>query len=398
MAERTFDLILMGATGFTGRRAAKYLQEHAPDSLKWGIAARNLPRLHAIASEVGVPETDCFQVDTTQRKQVEKVVAKTRMIITTVGPFSLYGEEVVAACARLGTHYLDITGEVGFIKQMRDRYEDLARESGALLIPFSGFDSVPADLAAFLLSQEFQDPSELDIRSYYSISGGFNGGTIATMLNKFETGEYKKMGNPALLLDKEDPQKIHTPPRSQFFGFDRKIGRWTTPFIMGSINSKVVYKSAAHFRQADAPYAQSISYSEHASLGKWYNPFPFLMVSAVLLSITLLGPYSWFRSLLKRIMPAPGEGPSEEQIENGYFKLTAFATSSEGAQHSISVSYPGDPGNKSTVFFLCESALCLAENQDLTAQRSGFYTPITALGDRLVTRLKDKGLKIRKDN
>lgn len=397
MADKPFDLILIGATGFTGQRAARYLKKHAPESLKWGIAARNPSKMQPLASELGISNDRCFRVDTTLRDEVESVVAKTRIIITTVGPFSLYGEEVIAACARLGTHYLDITGEVGFIKKMKDRYESLALESGAKLIPFSGFDSVPAELAAYLLSSSLDNPEKLSIRSYYSISGGFNGGTIATMLNKFETGEYKEMNDPALLIGENSTQKIHSPEKGNFFGYDRKIGRWSAPFIMGSINAKVVYQSASEYLKAGTPYAQSISYSEHASLGKWYNPFPFLMVSLVLLSITLLAPYSWFRRLLKGIMPAPGEGPTEKQIEQGYFKLTAYAWSNKEEKGKIEISYPGDPGNKSTVFFLCESAFCLAEQEDQLKSNSGFLTPSVAFGEHLADRLKKHGLRISKD-
>lgn len=395
MSVNSFDIILIGATGFTGRRAAKYLQQHAPDSLRWGIAARNPDKLSRIAKETGLPDERCFVVDTLNKTQVEDIVTKTGIIITTVGPFSLYGEEVIAACAQTGTHYLDITGEVGFIKEMADKYEEAAHKSGALLIPFSGFDSVPADLATFLLQKEFNQPKKLSIRSYYSISGGFNGGTIATMLNKFETGEYKKMNNPALLLDENSSQKIHTPEKAHFFGFDKMINRWSAPFIMGAINSKVVYKSASIMRGKESPYADSLAYSEHSSLGRWYNPLPFIVVSTIVLSITLLGPKKWFRTFLRKIMPAPGEGPSEQKIESGYFKLKAKAVDENNKSSSLEMYYPGDPGNKSTVFFLVESALCLAENKESLDKESGFKTPASALGQLLVDRLKQRGLNIK---
>jgi short subunit dehydrogenase-like uncharacterized protein len=393
MPSKDFDIILIGATGFTGQRAARYLNENAPDNLNWGIAARNPEKLNNVSSEINLGSEKCFIVDTTVKEQVEAVVKQSRIIVTTVGPFSLYGEEVIAACAKFGTHYLDITGEVGFIKKMKDTYGSLAKKNGAILIPFSGFDSVPADIATFLLSREFEQPAKLDIKAYYSISGGFNGGTIATMLNKFETGEYKKMNDPRLLLD-QTGQEIHTPASANFFGYDNKIGRWSAPFIMGAINSKVIYKSASLMHDSGKPYASSISYSEHSSLGKWYNPIPFLVVSLILLSISLLGPQKWFRSFLRKIMPAPGEGPSEKQIENGYFKMRAFAKSDGGKQTTLNMSYPGDPGNKSTVFFLCESALCLAESGDKINERTGFLTPITALGKTLIERLKERRLRI----
>lgn len=393
MSLRTFDIILIGATGFTGRRAAKYLKHHAPDDLTIGLAARNETKLHKLAEELHYDKKDCFVVDTLDKAKVEEVVQKTSIIITTAGPFSLYGKQVIAACAALGTHYLDITGEVGFIKDMKDAYEESAVKSGAMIIPFCGFDSLPADITAYLLSQRYQNPKHLTIRSYYQLKGGFNGGTIATMLNKFETGEFNRMNDPALLAG-NTKQKIEKPEYKNFIGFNQRIGRWTLPFIMGAINSKIVYASAASMQEHYHPYAQSISYSEHSSLGKWYNPLPLIVMTIMLLSITKLGPYSWFRNLLRKIMPDPGEGPSETQIENGFFKLKAFASDENGKQESLSMYFPGDASNKATIFFLCESALCLAASDHEPVKSSGFFTPITALGQNLIDRLTQKGLQI----
>lgn len=329
MFSETLDIILVGATGFTGHRAAKYFNTHAPDTLKWGLAARNMEKLNRLADELDIDRSRCFKVDITNRDDVQRVISNTRIIVTTAGPFSLYGEELIRQCAETGTHYLDITGEVGFIAKMRRKYESLALNNKAILIPFSGFDSVPADITAFLLSQTYDKPARLSIKSYYKISGGFNGGTIATMLNKFETGEYKDMSDPRLLIQETD-QKIHKTDRALFFGFDNLIRKWTVPFIMGNINSKVVYKTASLFKERDQQYADSIGYSEHSTLTRWYNPLPFLLFSVSLFALTVLGPFNWFRNIVKKIMPAPGEGPSEESIENGYFKLIAFAQNEQG--------------------------------------------------------------------
>lgn len=189
MANKTFDITLIGATGFTGKRAARYLYDHAPEHLSWAIAARNPQKLFEVAGQLNLPKAHTFIVDTLNREQVQAVVQQSEIIVSTAGPFSLYGELVIEACARYGTHYLDITGETSFIKKMVDKYGEAARKNGAILIPFSGFDSVPADIAAFLLSEKFQNPDTLDIRSYYTIRGGVNGGTVASMLHKFESGE-----------------------------------------------------------------------------------------------------------------------------------------------------------------------------------------------------------------
>lgn len=390
---REFDIILLGATGFTGRRSAKYLKEHCPPNLNWGIAARNNEKLSKLAKELNIPSKKCFQVNSQNKDETDHIARKSRIIITTVGPYSLFGEQVIASCADHGTHYLDITGEVGFIKQMADKYDELAKSNKSIIIPFSGFDSVPAEFCVYLLSKRFTQKDEVYIKAYYSLKGGFNGGTIATMMNKFETGEYKKMGNPRLAMDSQDQQLAVATDRN-FVGFDTEIKRWTTPFIMSSINSKVVYRTSELMRKMGTPYFEKIAYSEHASLGKWYNPIPFLTTLFILVAIQSLGPFSWFRNLLLKFAPAPGEGPSEESIENGYFKVQAFAKSSTGKKEKLVCSFSGDPSNKATVFFLCESALALidlldSKKKDLIS--FGFLTPASALGEILVDRLETNG-------
>ncbi|MTI88661.1 MAG: hypothetical protein FH748_11910 [Balneolaceae bacterium] len=392
LPKQSFDIILVGATGFTGQRAARYLHQHAPDSLRWGLAARNSSKLESIAGQLNISGDRLFTVDTLNRQQVDQLVQQSRIIITTVGPFSLYGEQLIASCSEHGTHYLDITGEVGFIRKMKEKYQQTAIENKCKLIPFSGFDSVPADIAAFLLSREFAKPDKLTIRAYYSIRGGFNGGTIATMMNKFESGEYKQMNNPALLIT-DASQQIEKDPLQNYFGFSSDINRWVTPFIMSPINSKVVYNTAAEMRKQGKPYAERMSYQEFSSLGKKYNPVSFFITALILLAITKLGPKKWFRTILQNIMPAPGEGPSEEAIENGYFKMRAIASDETGLTKQLTMSYPGDPGNKSTVFFLCESALCLALNPSLN-DRYGFLSPVLAFEDALVDRMTQQQLSL----
>ncbi|MFA5669017.1 MAG: saccharopine dehydrogenase NADP-binding domain-containing protein [Balneolaceae bacterium] len=392
MSDKIFDIILIGATGFTGRRAAKYLKEHAPE-LNIGIAARNESRLSSLASQLGYSTSSTFVVDTLNKETVDKVAAIAKVIISTAGPFSLYGEQVIASCVEHGTHYLDITGEVDFIKSMMNKYGDLAVKNKCLLIPFSGFDSVPADIATYLISKKFENPETLQIKAYYKTKGGLNGGTIASMLNKFEAGDSKNSRNPRLIMQ-ENGQKLAPPKGAHAFGYNSDINRWSAPFIMGAINSKVVYRSASLWKDLGSPYAASISYSEHSSFGKWYNPFSFIALSTLLISLQLLGPFAWFRALIKKVAPNPGEGPSEHSIENGFFSLKAIAKDGIKDYKTLSMYYPGDPSNKATVFFLCESALTLVQNLDDLPHRFGFLTSTTALGEPLINRLETKGLII----
>lgn len=391
--KREFDIILIGATGFTGKRAARYFLDNSPDSYNIGFAARDKEKLDALAYELGIDTSNCFIVNTKDKSETDILASKTRIIVTTVGPYSLYGEQVIASCAEYGTHYLDITGEVGFIKKMADKYGSLARQNRSIFIPFSGFDSVPAEICTFLLSKRFSQEDEVYIRSYYSLKGGLNGGTIATMMNKFETGEYKLMNNPRLAMDTGEQELAEAKDRT-FFGYDTSLKRWITPFIMSGINSKVVYRSADLLRQSGKPYFKKIAYSEHLTLGKWYNPIPFLLTFLTLTAIQTLGPSSWFRKLFLKFAPAPGEGPNEESIENGFFKVTAIATSESGKKEKLTCLYQGDPGNKATVFFLFESTFALLElleTEHGLKDRFGFLTPASAFGDILVERLKLNG-------
>lgn len=373
--------------------------QHAPEDLSFGIAGRNTDKLNSLAEKLGINPNHIFKVDNLNRQEVDEVVSQARIIVTTAGPYSLYGEHVIASCAEHGTHYLDITGEVGFIKQMADKYDELAKKNRCKLIPFSGFDSVPAEVCTYLMSKKFNPEEDVYIKAYYSISGGFNGGTIATMMNKFETGEYKLMTNPKLAMEGTEQELGHAIDRT-FFGFDKQISRWSSPFIMSPINSKVVYRTASLMRNFGQPYFKKIAYSEHTSLGKWYNPLPFFLVSLMLLSIGVLGKFSWFRKLVLKLTPPPGHGPSEESIEKGYMKLVAIAKSSSGKRYRIKFSYSGDPSNKATVFFLCESALTLVNHFDElpeSATRFGFLTPMSAFGDQLIQNLTKSGYSIVDD-
>lgn len=393
---KKFDILLIGATGFTGKRAARYLSEHA-NNLNFAIAARNSTKLKEISSSLNIADENCFIVDTLDQNSLDSAISQANIVITTVGPFSLYGELVIASCVKYGSHYLDITGEVDFIRKMMDKYNSDAIQNKSILIPFSGFDSVPADITAYLLCKEFSADDKIRIKSYYKISGGFNGGTIATMLNKFDSGEYKKMGNPTLLMNIKN-QKIGSSKGTNYFGYDKNISRWTAPFIMGAINSKIVYKSADDFYlKENKRYANELVYSEHSSLSKWYNPFPFLFISVFLFSFSMLAPFKWFRKIIKFFAPEPGEGPSEKVIESGYFSLLAIAKNGKGKISKLKISYAGDPGNKATVFFLCESALHLHQylkDKEKKSHAYGFQTPMHIFEDSLVIRLKKGGLKI----
>jgi short subunit dehydrogenase-like uncharacterized protein len=411
--KRPYDFLVIGATGFTGRRTARVLLEECPDPARVALAARNQERLLALAKEVGVEEKNCFQLDTTDVARVQQIIPTSRMVVSTAGPYSLYGEAVLAACAASGTHYTDITGEVDFIAEMAQKYGKEAQSSGARLVSFCGFDSVPAEVAVHTLAKRFSQGNESDesgggkngdkgdelsIQSYYQTRGGLNGGTIATMLNKLATsGNNQKVQPDALIPESQRAHgpKLKAPKGAQFFGFVRRIARWSTPFIMSGVNARVVYRSVQQMHESKAYNFSSFGYSEQSSLGKWYAPWSFLLTTKLLLSLAILGPFAWFRKLLSWFVPKPGQGPSEESIESGFFRMRVFAENTSGQKEEISCFFAGDPSNKATVFFLVHSSVLLLELEQLNQLASpGFHTPYTAFGDHLAQRLEQKGYQI----
>ena len=411
--KRPYDFLVIGATGFTGRRTARVLLEECPDPARVALAARNQERLLALAKEVGVEEKNCFQLDTTDVARVQQIIPTSRMVVSTAGPYSLYGEAVLAACAAFGTHYTDITGEVDFIAEMAQKYGKQAQSSGARLVSFCGFDSVPAEVAVHTLAKRFSQGNESDesgggkngdkgdelsIQSYYQTRGGLNGGTIATMLNKLATSGNKQKVQPDALIPESQRAhgpKLKAPKSAQFFGFVRRIARWSTPFIMSGVNARVVYRSVQQMHESKAYNFSSFGYSEQSSLGKWYAPWSFLLTTKLLLSLAILGPFAWFRKLLSWFVPKPGQGPSEESIESGFFRMRVFAENTSGQKEEISCFFAGDPSNKATVFFLVHSSVLLLELEQLNQLASpGFHTPYTAFGDHLAQRLEQKGYQI----
>ena len=404
--QRDYDIIIVGATGFTGQRTARELIAKYSSTYRIGLAARNKQRLEALATGLGLSTKDCFIVDTAKAEVVREVVGRTRLIISTVGPYALYGESLIAACAQLGTHYTDITGEVDFIASMSKRFAGEAAASGARLVSFCGFDSVPAEIAVHKLAQRFGSEEELTIQSYYTTKGGLNGGTITTMLNKLASGGDNQSVGPDVLVaagklkiknknNTPKPPTLIQPKGARFFGFVRRIQRWSTPFIMSGVNARVVYRSVSDIQQAGNYSFKHFGYSEQSSLGRWYAPISFITTSILLICLASFGPFAWFRQIISRVLPAPGQGPSEKSIEQGFMRLHVFAKSSSGQKEELQCFFSGDPSNKATVFFLVQSSiLLLKELEAKSLAPAGFHTPYTAFGEALEHQLTGHGYEI----
>ncbi len=402
MPTRDYDVVLYGASGFSGKQTVAYFAQHAK-ALRWAIAGRNKEKLEAVKAQIGdaVKAVDVLVADSQAQTAIDAIAARTRVLLTTAGPFALYGTRIVDACVRSKTHYVDITGETVWAKELIDRYHAQAAADGTRIIPFCGFDSIPSDLGAYLMAQYMQQELGVackQVKAYFQMAGGVNGGTLATAFNLYESGQAKQARDPFLL----NPFSEHSPeerrrnqdPASPHY--DQDLGAWVAPFVMGPINTRVVRRSNALFGQWQAPYGPNFTYQEYMKFDGALGWLPATGVSTggALFEVALASP---LRSLLKSMLPAPGQGPSEKTMNEGWFRCELLGLAEDGRKVRGIIKDQGDPGNRATVKFLCEAALSLAVNTDELpgrATRGGLLTPATALGEVLAKRLRQAGMTI----
>ena len=397
---RPYSVVLYGASGFTGRQTAQYFDEHS-DSIPWAIAGRNRTKLEQVQQTLSTP-VDILVADSQDQEGLDAIVEQTQVILNTAGPFARYGDAVVDACVRKQTHYVDITGETPWVKSLIQRYHAKAAADGIRIIPFCGFDSVPSDLGTYLLVRFMQQElgaSCRQVKAYFQASGGLNGGTLASATNLTQSGQSSQMADPFLLNPEQDKTQ-HIEGKSKdpkWPQYDKDLGTWIAPFFMGPVNTRVVRRSSALYNQWQASYGTNFTYQE-------YLKFEGLSasVSAVgttlgtgLFALALSQPWAW--SLLQSRLPQPGSGPSAKVMDEGWFRCELIGAAENGQMARCLIYNQGDPGNRSTVKFLCESALCLAtQAEQLPGQhRGGVLTPATGLGDVLADRLRQTGTTIQ---
>jgi short subunit dehydrogenase-like uncharacterized protein len=391
--QTAFDLVIYGATGFTGRLASQYITRagHA-EGLRVAIAGRNQEKLEAIAQSCE-RKPQILLADSSRPESIDAMVQKTKVVLTFAGPFALYGEPVVAACVKHGRDYLDITGETPFIRNMIERYQTEAEKTGARLIPFSGFDSIPADLTVYLALAAARSRGFVldDMSLYYQIKGGLNGGTLASALNISEHSEGRELFDPNILIP--DPKWPRGPKPNLKPRYEPVLERWTAPFFMGPINKAVVRRSAwlrAQQGKADHPF----QYEERMLVGRQLGPLQAGLATGVLAGFGMLTGIAVGRNLLRRLGPKPGEGPSDEARKNGFFRGHLVGRSQGLCKLIVRMEREGDPGNEVTIALACETARLAAENA-FAPQVKGFTTPTVAFGDELVKRLEKAGFRFR---
>ncbi len=393
---REHDIVVYGATGFVGVLTAKYLAEHAPPDARIALGGRSQAKLEHTRAELGV-EWPLVIADSQDRDAVAALANSARVVATTVGPYFKYGKPLVEACAAAGTHYADLTGEVLFMRWAIDAADAAARESGARIVHTCGFDSIPSDIGVLLLHQaaNADGRGELEETSYVvkRLRGGPSGGTIDTLRTTVDAVK-KDPASRRLLLD---PYSLSPDrPAEPDLGPERdpvkplrddRLGGWLAPFVMGSVNTRVVRRSNALQGHA---YGRRFRYRELMLTG------PGVVGGAKAAGVAggLAGAFAGFatpglRQLLDRVLPDPGEGPSEEARDRGFFNIDIHATTSSGEPMRCEIRAQGDPGYKATAVMLGESALCLAF--DDLPEVAGVLTPATAMGRVLADRLVAAG-------
>jgi short subunit dehydrogenase-like uncharacterized protein len=396
---KKYDIVLYGATGFTGKQAARYLAQAADaGEISFAIAGRRREALSLLRDGLPTRDVGIIVADSNKPDEVEAMVSQAKVIANCAGPFAKYGTPVVQACVEKRVDYVDITGETPWVRSLIDSFHDQAEASGTRIIPFCGFDSVPSDLGAWLVVRHFRDQLNQGtrfVKGYFRMGGGgFNGGTFASFINMAEQGHGRAMANRILLNpDPQSPAWADEPPDQQAVIYDAQVGGWTAPFMMASINTRVVRRSAALAASCyQNPYGDSFKYEETLNFGSGLRR----RAKATAYTAGLAGVALSLRStagqgLLKRLGPSPGEGPSEEAMDGGFVRCDLHGQGERGDKLHYRIEAQGDAGNRFTVATLCESALALVLNRDALPggpERGGLLTPALGLGDVLVERLR----------
>ena len=390
---RKYDLVIWGASGFTGRLVAEYLlgKYGINNDLKWAVGGRNTNKLEKVMTEIGAAEIPRITADSLDKASLDAMASQTKVICTTVGPYAKYGDELVASCIENGTDYCDLTGEVQWMRRMIDQHHPNAKAKGVRIVHTCGFDSIPSDMGVYFLQKEAQKQlgsacQKISMR-VKAVKGAASGGTIASMKNisdevKEDKSIYKILFNPYSLCpdgerqgpDKADLQKVKK---------DSISGSYIAPFIMATINTKVVRRSNALL---EYQYGKDFLYDESMMVGKGFNGKIKGNLVLFSLGLAMASPDSALGKVASWFLPKPGEGPDKEARENGFYKFIFFGETADGKKIQGTVKGDKDPGYGSTSKMLGEAAVSLAKDE-LPAV-SGMLTPSVAFGDKLLERLE----------
>ena len=402
MTTRTYDIVICGATGFTGRLVMAYMAKTygVDGEIKWAVAGRNAAKLADVKREIlGADAENLPEVvaDSNDEASLRKLVSDTKVVCTTVGPYALYGSTLVALCAELGTHYCDLTGEVQWMRQMIEAHQATAEASGAKIVHTCGFDSIPSDLGTYFVQGEMHK-APWHLRAAGEISCCWLKGWCQWWYG-CQHDEYDGRGESRPLHPRFNCRSVRTESANMPRGedgadqttaeYDKDFRQWTGPFVMAGINTRVVRRSHALLGY---PWGSHFRYDEAILTGDGPSGFAkAVMIAGGTGLMNKVAGIGSLRKLLARVVPAPGEGPSVADMENGFFEIELRASNPEDPKKDLTAVVTGDrdPGYGSTCKMIAESAVCLAV--DHLDSAGGFLTPASAMGDLLISRLAEKG-------
>ncbi len=391
---REFDVIIWGASGFTGRLVAEYIFQTygAQGAVKWAMAGRNQAKLEEVRAQVANEQVPLLLADSHDEASLNTLAQKTKVICTTVGPYGQYGSKLVKACVENQTHYCDLSGEVPFMRQTIDLHHQAAQAKGVKIVHSCGFDSIPSDMGVYFIQETIKAQTghyapEIKMR-VKTMAGGLSGGTYASLNDTMEKAQKDKSLFAVLLnpygLNPEGEQEGPDTRDLNTIAYDEKAQSWLYPFIMASINTRIVRRSHA-LRQY--PYGKEFRYEEAMMAGDGEEGKAKATKEAMMVGAIMSQPGSPEKEAMNKHMPKPGEGPNQEERENGHYELWFYTTLKDGSLGFGKVTGDRDPGYGSTSKMLAESAICLA--QDETPPSTGVITPSIAMGEPLLKRLQE---------
>jgi short subunit dehydrogenase-like uncharacterized protein len=384
--EREYDLVLFGATGFTGGLTADYLAAHGPAGLRWALAGRNRAKLEAVAARLAaarspVPPPALLEADAADAPALARIAESTSVVITTVGPYALYGAPLVAACAAAGTDYVDLTGEPEFVDRMYLENDAAAKASGARLVHCCGFDSVPHDLGAYFTLLQLPENVPVRIDGYVRSNASFSGGTYHSAINGFARGRHTFAAARERKAAEPRPVGRQVHAAKARIRRDDALGAWTAP--LPTIDGPIVRRSAALVDRygPDFTYGHNVVARRLATIGG---------MAAGVGAVAVLAPIPPTRKLLLKAK-SPGDGPSAATRAGSWFKIRFVGEG--GGKRVVTEVSGGDPGYSETSKILAECGLCLAF--DDLPERAGQLTTVASMGDMLLTRLQNAGIAFR---
>jgi short subunit dehydrogenase-like uncharacterized protein len=388
--EKKYEIIVYGATGFTGQICCKYLRDNYSD-LVWAIAGRNGDKLEQIKSDFSL-NCDVVVADGGDIDSLRSLASQTKVVLSTAGPFARYGSLLVQACVENGAHYTDITGENHWVRGLIDKHHAEAASKGIRISPSCGYDSIPSDIGAFFTISQFDKPvSRVDV--YHQAQGGASGGTIETIFTM--DGLTKEMRDPFVLNPEETVSEEQRQKSKDGFIIEQVDGieGWSGIGMMAVANTRVVRRSAALMEQNQKSYGTNFTFGEHglfstkgmARLASYGSILAFIVIATPL------------KRLVRRFLLKPGQGPSQETQDQGWFRATFVAYSEDNERKICSMFGSGDPGYKSTGKMVCESALALARSDNLPGgnEYGGVLTSAVGLGNVLIDRLKSAEIEFK---